>query len=123
MKNTIANKITGTYDLCRSISSNDDSLFTVGEEYNNNGKAESWIGRDGSFDPENDFGYLYVIYAKNVCGHAVDYDNEEEVEELNAFDGEGEVIVPAETKMIVTGISSEEDYEEMGYYEVTVQVI
>ena len=123
MKNEIANKITGTYDLCRSVSSSDDRLFTVGEEYNNNGKTESWTGRDGSFDPENNFGYLYVIYAKNVQGHEVDYDNEEEVAALDAFDSEGEVLVPAETKLIVTRISSDEDYEEQGYYEVNVQVI
>lgn len=112
---------TGTYDLCRSINSSDDNLFTVGEEYDNRGKAESWMKRGGNFNPENDFGYLYVIYAEGVNGHEVDYENESD--DLDAYEEEGEVLVPAATKMIVTRISSVEDYEEQGYYEVNLKVL
>jgi len=122
-KDEIANHITGEYDILRTITSNDDSLFEVGKKYDNRGKAESWLKKGGSFDPESSSGRSYVIYADKIPGHEVNYRNKTEVKVLDAFKEEGEVVVPSNTEMIVTRVSSEADYEEMGYYEVYVKLV
>ena len=122
-KNEIANKINATLNLCRVITSSDDRLFAEGDSYDNRGNAESWMGPETKgFESENDYGYEYALYVKNCPCHVVDYDNAEEAEVLDAYEEEGECLVPAETKMIVTYVSSDEDYEEMGYYVVELEI-
>jgi len=123
-KNELANKINATLNLCRVITSSDDCLFTVGEMYDNRGSAESWAGPDSQgFNCESDYGYEYALYVNDCPCHVVDYDNEEETDILDAFEAEGECLVPAETKMKIVSVSSKEDYEEMGYYEVRLEIV
>ena len=60
---------------------------------------------------------MYKTLFRVPC-HKVDYNNDEEVEILDAYEGEGEVLIPAGTKFKVLSVSTDDDYEEMGYYEV-----
>jgi nucleoid DNA-binding protein len=123
-KNEIAKNITMIADeITRVITSNEKINFTVGQIYDNRGKAESW-----AYNPKQDFmseiggKYKYVLFCKNVPVHEVDYGNEEEVDILNAYESECEVLVPAETKMRITYVSTDEDFYEMGYYTVELEV-
>lgn len=56
-----------------------------------------------------------------VLSHKVDYNNEEEVEELSAVEGEDEYLVPAGTHFVVNDCSNEDDIKEMGYCEVNIE--
>ena len=47
-KNEIANKINYKADLTRIIVLNYKGAFEVGNIYDNRGKAESWMGPDGT---------------------------------------------------------------------------
>ncbi|MBN1079231.1 hypothetical protein DVV88_16365 [Clostridium botulinum] len=61
----------------------------------------------------------------NAKGHEVDYENEEECEILDAegCENECEVLIHKDTqKFIITFVSTDEDFEEMGYYEVELEV-
>ena len=73
--------------------------------------------------PENNKKVQYVLYCDNVPCHKVDYQNKDEVEFLEAVEGEGEVLVPPETKMQIIWISSDSDYKEMGYYEIHLELV
>ena len=86
-------------------------------------KAESWTD-GGEFTVENEREYEYLFYCINECPvHVVDYENEEEREILGATDceAEKEVLVPAGTKFRIISVSTDEDYEEMGYYSIDVE--
>ena len=86
-------------------------------------KAESWTN-GGEFTVENDKEYEYVFYCVNECPvHVVDYENEEECDILGATDceAEKEVLVAAGTKFRIISVSTDEDYEEMGYYSIDVE--
>ena len=125
-KNEIANKINCKADLARIITLNYKGAFEVGNIYDNRGKAESWMGPDGTedFDPlENSV--EYVLYVDNIECHKVDYDNDEECDVLDAggCESEGECLIPAETKLKIVSVSSDEDFEEMGFYEVELEKI
>ena len=88
-------------------------------------KAESWTD-GGEFTVENDNQYEYCFYCVNECPvHKVDYKNEEECEILGATDceAEKEVLVAKDTKFRILYISSDESYEEIGYYSVEVEYI
>lgn len=123
-KNDIARNITGTEkEITRVITSNYELDFTEDTIYDNLGKAESWsIG--GEFTPETNGQYVYLLKAYNVPVHHVDYASEEELEILGAVDceGEKEVLVAAETKLVVTWEPQQTDYEEMGYFVVELEV-
>jgi len=123
-KNDIARNITGTEkEITRVITSNYELDFTEDSIYDNLGKAESWsIG--GEFTPETKGQYVYLLKAYNVPVHHVDYSNEEELEILGATgcEGEKEVLVAAETKLVVTWEPQDTDYEEMGYFVVELEV-
>jgi hypothetical protein len=88
-------------------------------------KATSWEYDSGSsFNIENtNYNYEVTFICNNVHCHKVDYDNEKEVNILNAVKGEGEVLVPAGTKFEITFVSSKEDIKEMGYCEVELEII
>ena len=86
-------------------------------------KAESWTD-GGEFTVENEREYEYMFYCVNECPvHIVDYENEEETEILGATDceAEKEVLVAAGTKFRIISVSTDEDYEEMGYYSIDVE--
>ena len=88
-------------------------------------KAESWTD-GGEFTVENDNQYEYCFYCVNECPvHKVDYENEEECGILGATDceSEKEVLVAAGTKFRIISMSTDEDYEEMGYYSIDVEYI
>lgn len=127
-KNEIASQINYKADLARIIKTNWEMDFAVDEIYDNQGKAESWTDRaesKQSFISENDGSYEYVLYCDNVPCHKVDYTNLEECDALGAKDCESECecLVSANTKMIITYVSSEDDFKEMGYYIVEMELV
>lgn len=86
-------------------------------------KAESWTD-GGEFTVENEKEYEYLFYCVNECPvHIVDYENEEETEILGATDceSEKEVLVAKGTKFRIVSVSTDEDYEEMGYHSINVE--
>ena len=124
-KNEIALQINCTDNIGRTMILDTKNAFEVGQVYNNRDKAESWQSSDSnsSFDCELDGKYVYFLRCKNVPCHKVDYENEEEVEALNAYESECEVLVPATTKMKIVSVSTDDDYEEMGYYEIELEMV
>lgn len=126
-KNELANQINHTINIVRTISVNWELDIIEGQLYDNQGKAESWSDDSctKSFENECSNQIKYVFYCSNVPCHKVDYTNKKECEILNAdnCESEGEVLVPAETKMVITYVSSEEDYKEMGYYVVELELL
>jgi hypothetical protein len=126
-KNDIANKINYKADLTRIIVLNYKGAFKVGNVYDNRGKAESWMCSDSTedFDPELENSVEYVLYVNNIDCHKVDYDNDEECDVLdaNGCESEGECLLPAETKLKIISVSSDEDFEEMGFYEVELEKV
>ena len=126
-KNDIANKINYKADLTRIIVLNYKGAFKVGNVYDNRGKAESWMCSDSTedFDPELENSVEYVLYVDNIECHKVEYDNDEECDVLDAggCESEGECLLPAETKLKITAVSSDEDFEEMGFYEVGLEKV
>ena len=126
-KNEIANKINCKADLARIITLNYKGAFKAGDIYDNRGKAESWMCSDSTedFDPELENSVEYVLYVNNIDCHKVDYDNDEECDVLdaNGCESEGECLLPAETKLKIISVSSDEDFEEMGFYEVELEKV
>jgi len=126
-KNEIANKINCRADLARIIMLNYKGAFEVGDIYDNRGKAESWMCSDSTedFDPELENSVEYVLYVDDIECHKVDYDNDEECDVLDAdgCESEGECLLPAETKLKIISVSSDEDFEEMGFYEVELEKV
>jgi hypothetical protein len=124
-KNEIAMQINCIDNIGRTLILDERSYFTEGQIYNNRDKAESWQSSDAnqSFECELDGKYIYFLRCNNVPCHKVDYDNEEEVKVLNAYENECEVLVPANTNMKIVSVSTDDDYEEMGYYEVELELI
>jgi len=124
-RNELANQINYTGNICRTLAFDWKQDFKEGDIWDNKGRAESWQCEDSaqSFIPENNNKVRYVLYCENVPCHKVDYRNKNEVEFLEAVEGEGEVLVPAETKMRIVDISTDDDYKEMGYYEVHLELI
>jgi len=126
-KNELAQQINCTTDITRVLAFNCEYGFEEGEIYDNRGKAESWSDDSNTqqFNPETSKKYIYVLKCENVGCHKVDYANIEECEILGAEDckSEGEVLVSADTKMIVTYVSNEGDFEEMGYYTVELEIV
>ena len=126
-KNEIANKINYKADLARIIVLNYKGAFKAGDIYDNRGKAESWMGPNSTedFDPELENSVEYVLRIDDIECHKVDYDNDEECDVLDAdgCESEGECLLPAETKLKITAVSSDEDFEEMGFYEVGLEKV
>ena len=126
-KNDIAKKVNCKTSLTRIIMLNYKNAFNVGDIYDNRGKAESWMCSDSTedFDPELENSVEYVLYVNNIDCHKVDYDNDEECDVLdaNGCESEGECLLPAETKLKIISVSSDEDFEEMGFYEVELEKI
>lgn len=88
-------------------------------------KAESWSD-NGEFTVETGREYEYCFVCLNECPvHVVDYENEEETEILGATDceSEKEVLVAKGTKFRIISVSTDEDYEEMGYYNIDVEYL
>lgn len=122
-KNEIANQTNANIkNIHRQISTNyklelkEDDIIIVE-------KAESW-SNDGYFNVETEREYEYCFVCVNECPvHVVDYENEEETETLGATDceEEKEVLVAEGTKFRIISISTDEDYEEMGYYNIDVE--
>jgi hypothetical protein len=126
-KQELATRINGTKDLARTITTNWEMDFQESQIYDNQGKTESWADRDRatrSFIPESTGQITYVLYCDQVPCHIVDYRNAEECDILGADDceHEAECLVSADTKMRITYVSSEDDYKEMGYYVVEMEL-
>ena len=43
--------------------------------------------------------------------------------DADGCESEGECLLPAETKLKITAVSSDEDFEEMGFYEVELEKV
>ncbi len=95
-------------------------ILTVGKDL-----GLSWTD-GGYFIPENQTEYSYAIRATgSIKAHKVDYTNEEETQILGAVDceRENEYLIPEGTKFEITYISSNDDFDEMGYYVVEVELV
>lgn len=124
-KNEIANQTNANIkQIFRQISTNyklelkEDEVIVLE-------KAESWSD-NGEFTVETEREYEYCFVCLNECPvHVVDYENEEECDILGATDceAEKEVLVAAGTKFRIISVSTDEDYEEMGYYSIDVEYI
>lgn len=124
-KETIANQTNANIkQIFRQISTNyklelkEDEIIVLE-------KAESWSD-NGEFTVETEREYEYCFVCLNECPvHVVDYENEEETEILGATDceSEKEVLVAKGTKFRIISVSTDEDYEEMGYYSVEVEYL
>ena len=138
-KNEIAKKTNKTAKgIGRTIKLNFKEDYKIGQILTVE-KAESWTD-GGEFFVENDREYEYVFICQNeVNVHEVNYNLYEEAEteedEMNAeayyealgtdedFSSEQEVLVPEGTKFEIVDVSSDSDFEEMGYCEVKVKRI
>lgn len=88
-------------------------------------KAESWT-TGGDYQSDNECELSYQLECTNECPvHVVDYSNTDETEAICAtsYESENEVLVAAGSKFLVTSVSTEDDYKEMGYYSVIVEYI
>ncbi len=95
--------------------------FEVGQVITSE-KAESWTD-GGEFDEGSDE-FVYVLKAVNEFPvHIVDYDNEEEVYELSAVEGEKEVLVAIGTSYKVIEVGNVEDMQEVGFITVEVEYV
>ncbi|WP_110954769.1 hypothetical protein [Anaerosinus massiliensis] len=123
-KETLSKEINCKANICRQISTDFQLELKVGDIYDNQGKAESWT-IEGEFTVETLRKYNYAFFCNNVPCHKVDYENEEECEVLGCEDceKEDEVLVPASTKMRITYVSTDLDAEEMGFYQVDLELI
>ena len=124
-KNEIANMTNGNLKgIARQISTNYKLELKEGDIIVLE-KAESW-SNDGYFNVETEREYEYLFYCINECPvHIVNYENEEECEILGATDceEEREVLVAEGTKFRIISVSTDEDYEEMGYYNIDVEYV
>lgn len=80
----------------------------------------------GEFTLENNYEYRYVIKVTGkIKAHKVDYTNQQECYDLGCEDCEKEKehLIPEGTKFIITSISTDDDFEIMGYYEVEAELI
>ena len=124
-KNELAKIINHKANIARTLTTNWELDFVEGNIYDNKGNTESWqdASATSSFETENDCQYTYVLYCDNAPCHKVDYNNQIDCDILDAdgCENEGEVLVPANIIMEITYVSSDEDFEEMGYYTVEME--
>lgn len=124
-KNSLAKNINHIANICRTITTNWPLDLQIGELYDNRGQTESWQDETSqySFMPEQNGEYTYVFYCDNVPCHKIDYNNKTICDLLDAYREEGEVLVPANTKMKIVGVSTEEDFKMMGYYQIDLELV
>jgi len=111
-------------DVYRTILVDEKLNFKIGQIVDNLGL--SWCTKYGIFNVENERKYKYFFRCeKSVKGHEVDYENEEECEILGAegCENECEVLVLPSQKFKITYVSSDEDYEEIKYYDIWLEPI
>ena len=122
----IAKDINYKGKVVRTISVGSKLDIKVGDEYKFYKEVESWQGDNSysSFDPLED-GIEYTFEIDEIEGHEVNYEDEEECEILGAVDciDEGEVLITNDKRMRIKYISNDEDYKEMGYYSVELELI
>ena len=122
----IAKDINYKGKVVRTISVGSKLDIKVGDEYKFYKEVESWQGDNSysSFEPLED-GIEYTFEIDEIEGHEVNYEDEEECEILGAVDciDEGEVLITNDKRMRIKYISNDEDYKEMGYYSVELELI
>ena len=122
----IAKEINYRGSAIRTISVGSKLDIKVGDEYKFYKEVESWQGDNSysSFEPLED-GIEYAFEIDEIEGHEVNYEDEEECEVLGAIDcmDEGEVLITSDKRMRIKYISTDEDYKEMGYYSVELELI
>ena len=120
----IAQEINFKGNLFRTIRSDVKLNLVEGQIYDNQNRIESWCNQYGNYSvPEFHGEYEYLFTIKDAEGHEVDYENEDECETLGAVDCEDEceVLILPTQKFRIVDIA--EDFEEIGYCEVTLEVI
>lgn len=108
----------------RTISTDRKLTFVEGQIIDNLGNC--WSTQYGEFTVENDREFEYFFRCNNnVKGHEVDYENVELCEGIGAIDCEREceVLVSNNQKFKVVYVSNDDDFKEMGYYEVELEVV
>ena len=123
----IAKEINYEGKAVRTIQVRNKLDIKVGDEYKFYKEVESWQGINctSNFLVESEDVFEYVFEIENIKGHEVDYENEEECVVLDAegCESEGEVLITNDNRMRIKYISTDEDYKEMGYYSVELELI
>ena len=125
-KSEIAKQINFEGKIYRTINVDDKLNLKEGQIYDNRGRVESWCNEYGTFNPEINGEYQYFFRCDvPVKGHEVDYENEEECEVLCAVgcEDECEVLILPSQKFLIKSVTTDEDFEEMGYYEVELEPV
>lgn len=122
----IAKNINFKGNVFRTISVDRKLDIKIGNKYIFFNEVESWCTKYGQFfiENENNIEYFFRIN-EEIEGHEVDYFNNKECEILGCegCDNECEVLITNDKKLIIKSISSDLDFEEMGYYEVVLDVV
>lgn len=113
--------------LCRTISVDRKLDLREGDLYNNQGKVESWQDDNAKmgFRPEIEDELIYSFIVENVPCFKVNYEDEELCEFLDCIgcEDESECLVHPDIKFVITRVSTDEDFKEMGYYEILLEEI
>lgn len=122
-----ANTINHKDNLVRTIVVNHKLDLKIGDLYDNQEKIESWSDSTctENFHVEQEGIYEYSFFIKNVECHKVNYGDEEECEVLDSLDceNEGECLVLPNKKFKIIDVATDEDFKEMGYYEVNLEEV
>lgn len=123
-KNKLAENINYEGEMYREMAFAVEQDYKVGDIVK---LGQSWTD-GGNYSAWSEFGGVkYGFYCKSGRGHKVDYDalTDDEAYLLGCEDceSENEILVSNEQEFRITSISTEEDFEEMGFYSVDVEMI
>lgn len=114
--------------IIRTIHVDEKLNLNIGDIYDNRGNAESWQDEyaDSNFSVERPDMYEYTFICRGeIQVFKVDYEDEEICETLNCegCESESEVLINPNAKFRIIDVATDDDYKEMGYYEITLELI
>jgi hypothetical protein len=125
VRNEMAKDINYEGEMLRTISYKSKQEFEVGQQLK---LGQCWTD-GGDYVEDSVFGKcIYLFTCKNGKGHKIDYDEltDEQREALCIYEceSENEIVVDSETVFEIIKINStDEDFEEMGFYDIEVKMI
>jgi hypothetical protein len=125
LRNKLALDVNYKGELTRIMAFREKQDYEVGQIVK---LGQSWTSGDGDYDPDANFGKkVYAFYCKYGEGHKINYDEltEDEIYTLGCEDceGENEVLVSSEQEFRILSTSTDEDFREMGFYMIDVEMI